>query len=1198
MKSKKKFNWKKFLGFSTAILLTAGSLTGIGFGAYNIAKKTNISSDFREGRTFELQLRLFKNEENGSNPNNVEIDPNTKQPIPIYADRATVEENVKKSASYLTSLLEQKGLTNINVSYGFGYVNNGQQYDGKSVFENGREPVATLYAKFENSTSAFGLEDIDKVENQYINDKKVYTALSDSPLYELEAVKPSYNGVKNQNDVPAGKASETGRTGTLYVNDRKEPISNDVADTLSILNTDMLKDGNIGEFKLKSGKMSTADVGLTIDPKNPIGAKYFNSWAFGEDYAKNVEAKRLDDKDLHEQEAQDSLENSGEPQPAAREGADPSKPQEPTRDQKFVTTQTWIIWKNKPGLINYLNTLITLWYYNVYANNIQPLSESDGNNKEAILAKLFPTGDTQYPNGVDKDTRNNINKVINSLTDTEKSFIAWSASNNGGSLAGGPTSWRPQLINEDSLIPTIYNFYNSPTYSPVKPNNYNDFPNDYQYGVSEASKCGWWWLDSRCSDLNEFIGAYYGGTIDFRNFNTHFEDPNDPKEKQEGDTEDPIPDPYNVSSYKIDANDYNSTPKLLIEKWKNSIYKFPVIQTQSQQLINNWETTNKTRTAITNIYTNNKVDSNATCNKDEKITDALIREKWPNVESGSEKFTKCEYDFIKKQFAQAHFGPTSLYSEQYKSPATINKSIGGLNPLYVLLIIISIIVFLVGVFISWRYRIPGIFSFIISGIVFVCSMAIYNLYGFVFSFYSLLALAISTFISFITPSFLFKNIEKEISEGSTLSAAIIKSTKKYWKLSLDIHIMGILSSLAFLFFGKTGNVNFGSMLVISIFLSFILSGMIFFILLLYYVYVVRFEFTGWFISNKLYLKLRNTNFGTKKKIKFFNSVSFFNKWDYYVVGGLFLLGIVGVIVLGVHGPFFSIDFSSSNILIINNFNQFNITTNDVMNQLGISSINNYISDNQLVIYTINKVDLNSASNSLVELVLSKNSNNPEANQLANQIASNLLVTTLTSESALKIVTNAIACAGIAIGFCAIWALFSLNVISVIPLALNQVMTMILVIGLLTLCCIPVDINIVPVLVFVFMMNTVFSTAMLSSIKQSWDRKRSINKNDLALLFNNIISKTNLNYVYILGLILLFAILGLFSSVSLIFCFLVLIFSVIYMFFFNGKILITSLYGCVLLRNVFNKELKISRIHDRKVHEYDDVNEQRIVGINC
>ncbi len=1229
MKSNKKSLWKKIIGFGTAILLGAGSATGIGFGAYNIAKKTNVSNDFREGRTIQINLRLFETttpERKDNIRENIKVD--TKgNPIHLYNKEMT-EENVKKSCTYLINLLESKGLTNIKVSYGYSYINNNQKFNNNLVFKDGKEPVATLYASFENSEAAFGLNNINDISNEFINDKNVYFALSNTPAYEIEVVKKEYHGV-NYQIIPSNgvkDANNTHRTGTMFASENHDPISNDVADSLSILDYKLLKDGKIGDYVLRNGNISKADIGLTLNDTNDENITYFNTAGFGEDNVNFTQLQR-DEENKTEDESTYNLNKrqtkEGEVPPEGEtspEGGESDKPTEPKESDKFQTTHTYIIWKNKDGLLDYLNTLISLWYFNAYANKLEGVPTST--DKQDYFNAFFNTSALNYNNGVDKQTRNKINRVIDSLSDTEKSFIIWAAFENGRHGDGNPLSWTPPLMTEYDIIPVIYNFYNSPIFSPVKPTHYNDFTADYQYGCSESVKNGWGFLDSRSHDLDDFLGRYYGGTIDFRNYNIHFEDPNEPKEPTD-DEPNPIPDPYWTNSYKIDANDYGTTPEKLANKWNNEIYKFPLIPVGDTELVDNWVGIPPTPgnpglpgisdklKILDKMYGNVIPDSEACDPKKDEPTladvEKKIKDEWdftlPQNEWAEKngKLTKCEYNIIKEAFANSVIKPSSIYFNQFISPPTIVNSLGGLNPLYILLIVIGVILFLVGVFVSVRYRIPGMIATLLSGLVFVLSIVVYNFYGYVFSFYSLLAVAISTFISFISPSFLFRNIEKEVSEGSTLPAAIVKSTKKYWKLALDIHIMGILSSLAFLFFGRTGNINFGAMLIISIFLSFILNGIIFFILMLYYVYIIQFDFTSWFMSKKLFLKLKQNNFDQVKKIKFFNKVSFFNKWDYYVVGILAFVGLCGVIVLAVNGPFFSIEFGSSNILVINNFKQFNLTTQEVMDTLGVSSINNYVHDNQLVIYTLNSINVSDATTKLVELIKNKSGlavDDPKLIELINNINSNTLVTILTSESAIKVVKNALECIGIAIALCAIWSVFSLNIISVIPLALNQVATIIIILGWITLLCVPIDLNIVPIFMFIFMINTVFSTAMLSSIKGSWDRKRAINKHDLADLFNNIISKTNPNYVYVTVGILVFAILGLFSSTSLIFCFLILILSCIYIFFFNGKVLVTSLYGLILLRNIFNKELKLSRSLDHKKYDYDEINEQKIIGINC
>lgn len=199
-----------------------------------------------------------------------------------------------------------------------------------------------------------------------------------------------------------------------------------------------------------------------------------------------------------------------------------------------------------------------------------------------------------------------------------------------------------------------------------------------------------------------------------------------------------------------------------------------------------------------------------------------------------------KYKEKRATLANKYFNSRNLFNAQNSTKPILVDSWVNYNSLYILLIIISAIIFLIGIFISVRYRIPGFVAFISTAFVFVTSAYLYNVFGFVFSFNTVIALLLSSFLSLLSPIFLLRNITKEVKEHSSLNAAIIKSVKKYWKMSLDVHVIALLSSLSFLFFGIGGNINFGSMLVISVFLSFILSGVIYFVLMLFYTQYYQF----------------------------------------------------------------------------------------------------------------------------------------------------------------------------------------------------------------------------------------------------------------------------------------------------------------------------------------------------------------------
>lgn len=1161
----KKRRWKNILGISSVILIGASSLTGIAFGSYNIVKNTNISNDFTEGRSFQLNLRLYKTNDQG----NVLIDPNTKKPIPIYETTEKNEENIKKSAAGLNLILEKKGLTNIKVSYGYSTISNNQIDENKQpIFENYKEPVATLYATFENSQTAFNLKDIKDEVNDMFNDKNVFNTLTKSISYKLEVVKPSYTSqtypIVNPNPQTIKNPEKTGRVqnSSILINEQNEP--SDIK-FFSSYDTNWLVDGKISPFVDKNGKESLVEVAfkLKVDANN--GYNYFDSWSFGEQKKQYQEILRKEDTESGSSSDDSSSDQNSSP---------------PKESQKYQTTHTWILWKDKQGLIDYLNSLIGIWYFNLYANKVNPIDW--GKEKNEILTELFPTGDDpKYVRGnaTYNPKRKQINTIIDNLSSDEKQFIAWAVET---TKRGDDTmSWTPPLINENDLIPVLYNFYNSEKWSPSW-KNLSDLPNDNPEGVSQSVKDGWWFLESNSTAMNGFLSNYLIGTIDYRNFNKYFEDPNEPKKPTDED-ENPIPDPYKVRSFIIESESgYNAVE--YADVLNNKSYKFPIVNNSTKQFVDNWSKFKQEYDELSNEWEN--VDPNL---KPNQYNYSFINQE--KILATKQKISLEEYNKKKELFANKNLNSNILFLNQFISPPLIQKSITTLNPLDVLLIIISAIVFMVGIFISIRYRIPGFLAFLMSGLVFILSSVLYNTFGFVYSFYSLLALAIGTFLSFITPFFIFRNTKKELSEGSTLLGALLKSIRKYWKLSLDTHVMSLLASLAFLFFGTINNINFGAMLVISVFLSFILSGVIFYILILFYVYIINFETNKWFLSSKTYLRYRSNDLLKTKQVLFLNKLNFFSKPSYFIFLVLFMIAIAGVILLGIKGPFFSLEFSNSNLLIINNFDIFGLTQDQIIKTLGINVINGEVYDNQLVLYTLNTLDFNSVLQSLINIPGLKNQD---------ILSNNLLITELTYESSLRAVINALQCLGIAIGLCTIWSCLSLNIVSIFPLLLSQSLTIFTLVGLFGIIALPIDLNIIPIISFIFIINTAFNTSVLSAIKTSWNRSILIQKNDLKILINNIVSKINMNYNYIIFLIIIFAIFAIvLSSFSLLFSLLALVLGMIWTFFFNNRIVIVLWYYFLLLKDKFTNELlKSKRASANSKKDYDSVNEQKIIGINC
>lgn len=1127
---------RKSISIITTLALCFSALGGIGWGIYNITQSVNHSNDFSDGQSIQFNLRLYQVDGNGS-PVIV-----NGEPKPIYSDLALEQEHLKSSTSALTNILQQKNLTNIKVSFGYSTVNNDK-------FPSKIEKVGALYATFENSESAFKLSDIKNPINDYLNNEKIFDTLNNSFKYEADLINPSYSG--GSYTIEPTKQS-TGRAAVA-----RDPLA-------GIYYNETNKEAGGKNYNMYTG-LETEDkfTGISTGAmKNKITIKSkqdLNTYAFA------TEKNEYDALAPADQPTNPAVydhfygnESWYTPTPYA---------EAPTEQQKFQTKYTWLLWKDKQGLINYLNSLIVLWYYNLYANEITIVKEGDATKplSREHLNQIFNVSSPLYPNSADPDKRKQINEVISNLSETEKSFIAMVGQLNG--TKERPETWRPQIIEEEDLIPVLYHYYNSKDWN----SGYQEVTTESipQSGFSTSVINGWGWLESADSEaLKDLTGDYLVGKIDYKSFDRYFSNPDtsgstEIKPYVTKDLYIPMPENVDISKYLNLVN--------------NSI-SFPIINQAQYNFVNNYGLIQNQITAL------------------EKRVEV---ENIPFGEPDNPKTIAFKED--RKVFANKTFVSSNLFAEQKLSkPLYVDSWITNkLNPLDFLMIILGAILFIIGVFISIRYRIPGAIAFVISAFVFIITAALYNVFGFSFSFYSFIALAFGTFLSLLAPMFLCRNTLKEIRESATISASLVKSVKKHWKTAVDFHVISILCSISFLFFGIGGNINFGSMLIISVFLSFILSGIIYFVLMLFYTQYMQSNTFSWFLSKGYYaqlIKLNEPNEGSKFKnswlykmwYSFAYNVNLSSKSTYISFGIFILIAIAGVFVLGFVGSIFSIDFNNTNILVFKNFDQFNLSSSQISNLLNINVLQTYIYNNELFIYTSQTYDLANVTSTLEAF-------KPD---IADLLTNNFLLTTMTTDISVQIVLNTLKCIGIAIGFSAIWAGLSLNIVSIIPLAFAQFIPIFVLSGFFGAVQFPLQLEITLIVSVIFMITSVISTASLSSLKASWNRDIEIEKNELKSLFTNIISKINLNFLIFIGLFIVLSLFSMFfTSLSLILIFTCFIIMLAWVGFYSNRILVFLWYQCILLRNLFSKEIQLNK-HERNIKiNYDFVDEQLISGIN-
>ncbi|MGL4948388.1 MAG: hypothetical protein ACRC42_03295 [Mycoplasma sp.] len=1124
---------KKIKRWTTATLttlLTAGSFASIGYSVYHQVENMKMSNDFDSGRSLQLELRITQTDEKGDPI----LDDVTNEPLSIYTPEKE-KEYLKITTNSLIKKLQEKKLNNIRVSQGYGFVKNIQ-------FPNHKEKIAILYADFEYSESAFELNDIKEEVNEIINNKKIFSSVSSTINYEIESVQGSYyTSDYNIPSLPTGR-NDIGINGSgIFIDETTS--------------TGYEKDLNLHHSKYSDEQIGIySHDGLEGEYASIKTEEKFNAWTFalnkqiydslptgdsggdseGESSFRNIDNELLQTI-LNNEYSNASWYNS-------------SLLNDITQ-KNYQTPNTWLLWKDKQGLINYINSLISIWYYNVYANKI-PTTISESLNHEQVDTLFKVDDEYGYWNYVDKDTRDKINVLIKDLSTDEKCFIAMVGQLSGAT--NSPNEWRPTYVTDEDLIPLIYSFQNSKRWN----SNYVD-PNE-DINASISTKAGWGWLESGDSSLSWLLNDYLDSKIDYKNYTDYLFNEDDGDDVKETDT-------FTTNTFLI-KEITESNKQEFVDKLNND-FKFEIINSNAKNLSENIiQLKEEMKILGTNVPTDKESDE------------------WK------------EWSKKVKEFAILNFSGSSIYGQQYETRSIYTGSWLTLNPLNLLMIIIGIIIFLVGIFISIRYRVPGLLAFAAAFTVLTAGGALFLAFGFSLSFYAVIALAIASFLCLLSPIFFFRNLEKELKEKSTMGGSVVKSIKKYWKMSLDVHIISILISLSFLFFGIGGNINFGAMLIISVFLSFLLSGIIFYILLLIYTQFNHITNQKFFLQKSAFINLMSEEVVKKSKFDLFfepmiSKVNLFGKWSNITVMVLSGLALIGVILLFTFGNVNSIDFNHSNILVIKNIQLFDISVADVNGILNLSVINSYIYNNELFIFTRSSMDIAEINTKLADLFKGDET-------LIELLNSNTFFTTLSTNVANDVALNTFICLLAGIGFSAVWALLSLNIVSILPLIASQLSIVFIVFGFISLVQIPMNLDIVPVILALFMLTSIISTSTLSSIKRSWDRTIEIKPNDLKTLVNSIVSKINVNFIYFGSFIMLFSWIGLgFSSADLIPSLLTLLFGSLFVLVFSNRILVNVWFQCIMLRDKFNKELSHSeKIKPLKV-VYDDVDEQLISGIN-
>lgn len=1136
----KKF--KKIFGISALGAIILGSAAGITVASLDIATNTNLSADFDPGINYKIQLNLvdkdnkplYKKDEITGENKIIDIDATNK----LLSDTSNI----------FSKQLQTLGLTNISLSSGYGSYSYNKPDSSLTTI-----PIGIISAKFENSLSALNTTAIDKKNpseftGEFTNHDSIEKKIIKANRLELENIQNKYDGYNGSHSINAS----TGRDlASAILFDKK------IDDIIKGSNNfEINAPGNLSEeIKLFT---NSADVEST-NSLQLVQAENYNTKPF-------IKEKWNYDKLSPDSSNPTFYVDDGTGDGGTGDGGtgDGGEPTTPNPQDSYQTGNTWFLWNDKQGFINYLNRIVYAVYFNRYANDIKTSTTDVVIGTPSVNPDIFS-------NYVDKYLRNNINAWLDSLSEIEKNIAKFLTISTNG---------KPEVINENNLFGFLYEFWGS---------DQNTSKTEYKDAnlASKSELDGWGFLETNNNDFSDLFGNFLIGKIDYSNFSTFLEDPTPPRDP---DLE-PLPPPENVEETlyitdKIQIFNSGSSIEEFTENIKNERYSFPVINTAFDSL---QDGTSDLTKALATAKIINAVDQF-------DPTKPQINQ-WEDP-----KYIKAKKDLADIFSPSIIFGLMSESKQRFDTPDYYNFPIFS-----ILMIVISALIFMVGIFISIRYRIPGLLVFLSTSLTFTLSMVLFNAFGFTFSFFSFIGLLFGVLLSTIIPFFIFKNFKKELCEGSSVYGSYIKTLKKYWKVSLDTHIVSLLASFAFLFFGKLQIVDFGAMLVITSFLSAIISGVILFSVIYFLLYIFSFENTSIFINKKMFMQLKTTNEkfegenanieneskSKKKIIKSLNTFNFYSKKHIIVISIFSLIAVAGIILLGILGPSFSLDFSGTKNLIFSNANILFPGVIDYSSLPGYisTSIPGYVFDNQLFIQT------NASASTILEWI--KGTFTGEQQLIA--LNSYSIVET-SSKIALESVYSLLKCMGIAIGFISIWILISLNWIAILPIIVTQLVSLLLIIGFVGITRMPLNIEGITAFILIFMISTIYSAAIISSIKTSWNRKELIALLELKYLSNSIISKINSNFIFLLFTLMGLSVIAIILTFSsLLFTFITIIIGCISIMFTLPYVLVPLWYRFIIIRDIYLKELVKSsqdKVQKRHITNYDDVDEQLIKGMNC
>lgn len=552
-------------------------------------------------------------------------------------------------------------------------------------------------------------------------------------------------------------------------------------------------------------------------------------------------------------------------------------------------------------------------------------------------------------------------------------------------------------------------------------------------------------------------------------------------------------------------------------------------------------------------------------------------------------------------------------------PGTEVNSITDLDPFVGAMIGLSSIVLLIGIIVSVLYRIPGLIMAFGAIVSYTLTLLMFSSLGIVFSVSSVFGIVTGIILMFIPFFFAIKEFRDSFrTKNLNLNNSFKKSILAFVKSSLIIHISFLIIGLTFLFLGNNQIQNFGAAATLIGLSNFIACFVLVLFMwsLLYFLLLKNYPQLMFGKKDiRILNELRKNRIGFDDKLepetnnnidkwsaKLANKLVGLNLYTYLTLGFLLLMGIIGVILLIVLGPANSLYFRYSNQILLT----FVTTPDNMASQLQEANQVADILQQLLGINFLERIIHTNIYPGYSQLLLVPKSvlNTNEIYNILNMVypewIPNTQVLSINTYFSMALTRNSINTMFIALGFLAIFNIFMFNIVNVLPMFLISLANILVSFGFIGLVRIPINLNTASAFISGFAIMQAIMIYCFMSMKLNFDLKQRFTfkqfidysctkvKESLPVIIGVIgtywlasgllmifESYSNiLNYVIMIGIVTLGAIISILSAPILFSCF-------------------------MMIRESYLSKVQINKSNKKESKQvvYDKVDEQIIPGIN-